>query len=501
MKKVFQYVKNNKKKVILVLLIILVIIFILLRPKKEVKRDVMMASNTTIIQEIDVTGRIEPAKEVQLAVESGGKVGSVNVTVGQKVVRGQTLLQVNTSDLQVRLARQEAALEKARLLLSKEEPKTNASDDLEKAYEDGYNAVANAFLDLPSVIIGLDVILNHSYLSKNTIITFYSKATRTFRDGAEDKYYIAEKAYNEALNKYRNSSRQSSEAAIESLIVATYDATKIIADAVKTINNFVDHIEDQIDDSFQGEELASDQDTLAEFTSQTNLHLSELLTIKDTIKDSNTGITDEKYDIAEIKINIQQAELDIRDTEVQINNRTIRAPISGTVSRVDAEVGETISANNPVISIISSNQFQIKANLPESDVAKVRVGADASITLDAYGSDIVFLARVVAVDPAETLLEGVATYKTTFEFMEKDDRIKSGMTADIIIKGDYKENVLAIPQRAVTTKGGKKYVQILEGGLVVERVVQTGLKGTDGNIEVTNGVNEGEEVIVFSEKE
>jgi len=146
---------------------------------------------------------------------------------------------------------------------------------------------------------------------------------------------------------------------------------------------------------------------------------------------------------------------------------------------------------------MSNAQFQIEANIPEADIAKVKPGQTANVTLDAYGPDVLFHASVVSVDPAETIVDGVPTYKTTFQFEGTDARIKSGMTANIDIQGQMHENVLSVPQRAVVNHNGKKYVTIKTGkNTTKEVVVSLGLRGSDGAIEITDGLSVGDEVVV-----
>jgi len=102
---------------------------------------------------------------------------------------------------------------------------------------------------------------------------------------------------------------------------------------------------------------------------------------------------------------------------------------------------------------------------------------------------------VVKIDPAETIIEGVATYKTTLQFEKSDGRIKSGMTANIDISTDKRENVLVIPQRAVVSEGAGKFVMVDNGTSNPEkRKIETGLRGIDGNIEVISGLSEGEKI-------
>ena len=70
------------------------------------------------------------------------------------------------------------------------------------------------------------------------------------------------------------------------------------------------------------------------------------------------------------------------------------------------------------------------------------------------------------------------------------------MTADLIIKVNYRENVLVIPEHAIEKKNGQQIVKIFENGVVEEKEIKTGLLGSDDMIEVISGLEEGEEVIV-----
>jgi multidrug efflux pump subunit AcrA (membrane-fusion protein) len=147
--------------------------------------------------------------------------------------------------------------------------------------------------------------------------------------------------------------------------------------------------------------------------------------------------------------------------------------------------------------MMSNDGFKVEANIAEADIAKVQPGQKANITLDAYGSDVVFEAVVVRIDPGETIIEGVPTYKTVFKFTTADNRVKSGMTANIDIIGQSKENVVAVPLRAVSNKNGGKFVTIQKDPKTTEEVkVKTGIRGADGLVEITEGLNEGDTVVV-----
>ncbi|MDO8520699.1 MAG: hypothetical protein Q7S52_01155 [bacterium] len=80
---------------------------------------------------------------------------------------------------------------------------------------------------------------------------------------------------------------------------------------------------------------------------------------------------------------------------------------------------------------------------------------------------------------------------------ENDERIRSGMTANIEIATDRRDGVLVIPSRSVTTNNGAKYVRTFENGIAIEKSVELGLRGSDGVVEVLSGLSEGEQVITF----
>ena len=193
---------------------------------------------------------------------------------------------------------------------------------------------------------------------------------------------------------------------------------------------------------------------------------------------------------------IEQAKASVINLQAQLDKLTLRSPLDGVVTRQDAKVGEIVAPNVTVASVISVSTFQVESDVPEADIAKVHVSDAARITLDAYGDDVTFEATVVKIDPAERILDGVATYKVTLQFTKADDRIKSGMTANITTRGAKKENVLSIPQRLVITRGEEKYVKVLRDGQVVEVKITTGLRGSSGNIEVTSGLHQRNSLVV-----
>ncbi len=227
------------------------------------------------------------------------------------------------------------------------------------------------------------------------------------------------------------------------------------------------------------------------------LILKKLGATEEQIKVQEAAVTQAQANVEAQKAKIRQIQAEKQSLQTQIEKTVLMAPFSGIIVEQKAKVGEIILANTPVVSIISQDNFEIKANVPEADIAKIKINNLANITLDAYSRSEIFLAEVVSINPVEKMIEGLATYEVKLHFLEQDSRIKSGMTADINIITAEQKNVLTIPSRAVIQEKQKKYVQILNPLGEVEKIeVETGLKGITGQIEIISGLNEGEQVII-----
>lgn len=172
----------------------------------------------------------------------------------------------------------------------------------------------------------------------------------------------------------------------------------------------------------------------------------------------------------------------------------IRAPIDGVVTKIEKKKGEYISAADTMIQLLAPN-YQIEVDIPETDIAKLEANDQAEITLDAFGNDVKFFGKIINMEPASTVIQDVVYYKVTVTLDATDKPIKPGMTANVKITTDKKENVLSIPNRAIKSNGEKK-VKVLNNGKVSEVEVTVGLKADGGKTEILSGLNEGQEVVV-----
>jgi HlyD family secretion protein len=206
-------------------------------------------------------------------------------------------------------------------------------------------------------------------------------------------------------------------------------------------------------------------------------------------------------DVSYYRAQVTAARASLDYYQSQLDNYTLKAPTDGKITFVNYGVGEQTSLTQPVVSMLGKNKFYIEVDIPESDIAKVQVGNPVSITLDAYSDNVKFTGQVILIYPAETVIQDVVYYKVKVGMDETTYEIKSGMTANCDILTASRENALSMPYRALQQDAnGRNYVMILVDGKPVEKDVQVGLRGDNGEVEVLSGLNAGDKVIVLEKK-
>ena len=166
------------------------------------------------------------------------------------------------------------------------------------------------------------------------------------------------------------------------------------------------------------------------------------------------------------------------------------------ISQVNIKIGELTDANKPAVSVINAAAYDIEADIPETDIGKIKLLDKVKITYDAFPEEKFQEGKVAQIDPAEKTVEGVIYYKVTVSPDALDSRLKSGMTANLEIIVQEKDDVLVIPQRAVIEKDGQKTVKILSGKNLRQITVTVGLKSNEGEIEIVSGLKEGEIALI-----
>lgn len=171
----------------------------------------------------------------------------------------------------------------------------------------------------------------------------------------------------------------------------------------------------------------------------------------------------------------------------------MRAPFDGIITSKNIEIGELATAASPIMTVETPDDLELTSDVPETDALGLAVGMNASITFDALPAVEEIPATVTSIYPAAKNIEGVPTFHVTLTLNDQLPQLRSGLTTNITVHAASKENVLAIPRRAVIKKDNKEYVRKQSDKKTSEEVeIATGLVGSDGLVEITSGVQEGD---------
>lgn len=202
-------------------------------------------------------------------------------------------------------------------------------------------------------------------------------------------------------------------------------------------------------------------------------------------------------DVNAKKLLAEQARENVRTLQARMKESVLYAPFAGRISQFSARVGEVVTAGKIMARIMQPETLLLESRVPESDIAKVALGMQAAVTFDAFTNDENFVAEVIEIDPASTVVQDVVSYRVKFRLKTADPRFKEGMTGNIDIETAKRAGVLFLPYRALSKEGEKMLVAVRRGETAFEKVeVTTGLEGDDGTIEIKSGLKEGDSVTI-----
>ncbi len=192
---------------------------------------------------------------------------------------------------------------------------------------------------------------------------------------------------------------------------------------------------------------------------------------------------------------VEAAEVVLFDAAQALANSIITAPRDGTILEVPVREGDLVNRTAPVAILFSREDLEVIATVDELDLANVRIGAEATLRLDAY-PDREIAGTVLATAPAAREQGGATVFSTTISLDLPDDLdIRPGMNTDVTIITEARDDVLLIPQRAIRTVGNRSFVQVVRDGKQVEQEVVLGYR-SGGQAEVVSGLAEGERIIL-----
>ena len=190
------------------------------------------------------------------------------------------------------------------------------------------------------------------------------------------------------------------------------------------------------------------------------------------------------------RTNVANAQAQLGLAQKNLQYAVIPAPIDGYVTERVADLGEYVSPQQKVVTIVRTNPLRIRIDIPEQAIREVKVGQSVSITTSAW-PDKNFAGRVARIAPNVSAQSRTMTVEAEIE--NSGNALKPGQFATVRLLQERAEPAVLIPARAVVSDAGVNRVYVIKNGHAEQRLVQTGQ--TDGDlIEIRNGIAADEQV-------
>jgi len=532
----------NKKIIILIIIVILAFFAYQIFFKKE-KPNYTLADvvRGTIVQEVSETGQIQKGDKINISFKNPGRIESISAKVGDQVKKGGVLAKLDTSDLRIQLqeARANLSLNNAQLNKLLAGASAEQIKAAQTAVSNAETAFQNAKQNLTDITAQAEESLGSSYEDAlNTLNDTYLKAYNA-QNGATliQRTYFSGNDQESTIVKEKRSATESSVSKIKSyldIVQASPTRNNIDLNLLQTknelsnISGYLKTIRENCEQpGYVGLVSSTDKSSLDTHRLNINTAITDIANIQQAITSAklindyniNTAKTTASSSEGSLKVvrdslntliapprqedvTLYQAQVDKAGAEVQILENKIqeaylKSPVEGQIIEIKKRAGELVQSalSDAVIILLPTDTYDIEVDIYEEDVVKMNIGNEVDISLIAL-PDQAFKGKVISIDPAEKIVEGVVYYKTIIDFEKIPEGIKPGMTVDLVIKTASKDNVLIVPRNATNKKDGKTIVEVLKGKDIEEKEVQVGLEGNKDTIEVISGLIEGEKVII-----
>jgi len=517
---------------------------IFVSPDSETRFVLGAVKKGTIIASVGASGQVTTLDQIDIKPKAAGDITWVGIKAGDVVRAGQALASIDSTGAKQDIADAEASLTEAKLQYQKDsaqapidyeksiEALEDAKANLKTIYNDTYNTLSNAYLDLPGAVTGMQNVLFGYDLSKSqwnidvfrNNVSDSDSAVRTFADVAERDYKTARAKYEKAILDYKILTRYSESGDLEKLLSSSLDTTTAIAQALQSDLNFLDAV---VDDATTHNQTVSSTITTMRtnvrgYLLTTNSNLSALLNQQKSLDSAKKSIRDNERSIEIYKIgnssgdnpislqssaqSIVNQERNLQELKDDLAHYTITAPFAGTIAALSLKRFDTVSTGSTVATLIT-NQKIAQLSLNEVDATKINLGDKATLTFDAI-EELTLTGEVVEIDAVGTVSQGVVSYKVKIGFDSQDERIKSGMTVNASVQTDVRQDVLVISSSGVKTLNGISYVQVFNPALpetggnqgVVSNIAPQQVEVTigisdDTNVEILSGLEEGQQIV------
>ena len=438
----------------------------------------------TLLVTVEGTGSLAPRSEVSLSFSAGGRVDEVLVVEGQQVEAGQPLARLETDDLALQVAQAEATLAAAEAQLAQllAPPRPEEVAVQEANLRAVQAQVSAAVADRDQVTAGPDA--GQIADGEAQVASAIAQQKSAF-----DRHEMTMKCFTfkppAGTLLPGGTVADGSEMTICPALGAPEEQARYgLAVADASLTSAQARL-DELQSGADANQVRAAQANVATAAAQRDAAQAQLDLLL-------AGATEEQIQTTQASVDDARAALE--QARLRLEKATLTAPTAGAVTFLDVQPGQIVNANRAVVALSDLANLEVNVSLDETDVARVAVGQEAQVSLDAFPG-VEMTGEVTYIAPVAQSQSGVVLYPVTIRLSPSKLPVRAGMTADVSVVTASQENVLIVPLRAIHTEGERAYVDRLAGDQVERVAVELGMM-TETEIEITGGLSEGDVVVV-----
>jgi len=460
--------------------------------KEELDIDTFNVVKGDIVDSISSTGIVDTTETMNYSVLQTAEILEI-LKKGDTFKKGETLLRIDNSknELYIKQAEQnlilaEQAIEIARINY---QSALDANHFAIQLAETNQMAAEQSTITAYKALENANISADQAYTNAKVALENTSNISSWSIESAEDALTEARELYNIAkddptttdlaLAQYKNAVEAAENA--YQLAIAQQQAN------VDTSGASLESVDAQNRASVDSAEGAYEQALLGQSSAYWN-NLSSTYSAETQIELTAKNIEEAKIQVELSKINLELAKEDMDDSAAI-------AGFDGIVLATSFSKGEYASPGIAAITVINDD-FVIKSDINETDIAKVKIGQSVELTFDAY-PEMTFNGKVSEISPISKDTAGIITFEITVEpDRETKEYLKYGLSSNLIILISETRDVLYVPIQSVYEQDGKDYVDILLEDNKIEKVeVKTGNYNYD-YIEIKSGLTRGDTIVL-----
>ncbi len=496
-------------------IIVLGIIIYLIFGPKAAKYQYVSVARDNVTEAVTVTGNTTPVGNVDLSFEAGGTVSAVYHDVGSAVSAGDVVVALDKRDLSTQYAQAQAALDAQQAKLASLQAGSRPED-----IQVSQAALSKSQQDLANMYSSVSNTLNNAYTSAFDAYSNQLSGLFNNSNGGNPQFALSANnsqaasaaqtalvsAHTELTNwqtEIAGISISADQTTLDNLLIGAGNHLTVVQDLMRKVFAI---ITDPGTSASSPTALTAFKSSVSVGLNETNASVSSINTTMQSIASQKAVIQQAQaalalkqagtsaQDIAAQKAQVEQAQASLDSIGVKLSKASLISPIAGVVTVQNAKVGQVASPGQVIATVISVNNLEVDALVPESDIGKIAVGNKVDMTLDVFPAET-FTGNLFYIDPAQTITGGVVDFKIKVSFDKADTRLKSGLTTNLTIKSKQDQNVLVLPQYAILQTDQGTFVEVVKNGVMTQLPITTGIQDASGKTEILTGVTEGQQVI------